>query len=133
MIQQARVLLAEIIHEFDPTWTTTVETKPKLTATLTVQVGHVLPSLGTFRSSRFDVPLTWWANEGNSAEAVDDLYAALSWEDGANSIVQRLAALSWVDGVNNLTAPGERIEGPTGYTAAESVVRVLGDNLPGGS
>lgn len=132
MIQHARRLLADTIEDFDSEWTAVLETKPKLTATLTVQIGHVVPTQATFRANRFDIPITWWVNEGNKAAGVDNLYDALSWESGADSLVQQLAALDWIANVTT-SFIGARIEGPTGFLSADSIVSIVGLKLPPGS
>lgn len=132
MIQRARLLLAATIHEIDGQWSTTLVTKPELAATLTVQIGHVVPTQGTYRANRFDIPITWWVNEGNSTVAVDELYDALSREDGAGSLVQQLEALDWIAGVTT-SFVGARIDGPTGFLSADSVVSIVGLKLPEGT
>ena len=132
MIQQARELLADTIPELDPKWSTKLDTSPKLNATLTVQIGHTPPTQATFRANRFELPLTWWVNEGNSGEGAADLYDALSREDGADSLVQQLLALDWVEGFS-VSFVGARIDGPTGFLSADSVISILGLKLPDGS
>lgn len=129
VIQRARRLLATTIPQLDQKWAAALETKPELTRTLTVQIGHVVPTQGTFRANRLDIPITWWVNEGNKAAGVDDLYAALSWEDGAGSLVQQLVELDWIAGIST-SSIGARIDGPTGFLAADSLVSIVGLKLP---
>ena len=126
-LQDARLLLGATIKTIAPDWTVDLSTWPELTATHTAQVGHAPPTLETFRSQRAELPVILWVNEGNSRDAVDELYQQLSWEPG--SLVDSLAATEWVHGVAVNTV-GPRDDGPTGWLTAELTVTINGRYLP---
>ena len=122
----ARRLLAAKIAELDPKWDATVVSRPELNGDLTAQIGHFAPTLATFQSGRFQVPVTWWANEGNAVENVDEFYAALSWD--TDSLIYRLAEVEWVGQIEmrDADSPDEVPQ----FVRCETVVTIKAGKLP---
>lgn len=120
--KHARVWLAEFVGAHDRKWQVTTATVVDLNATLTAQVGHAAPTPDSFARRRIALPLTLWANEGNANQAIEDLYAAVSWEPG--SLTHALTQHERVK-VVTVDAVGPQREGPTGFVAAELTVTVL--------
>lgn len=121
-----RRLLADTIEELDDRWTASTLTRPDLNGDLTASVGHFAPTLATFQSGRFQVPVTWWANEGNAVENVDEFYAALSWD--TDSLIYRLAEVEWVGQIEmrDADSPDELPQ----FVRCETVVTIKAGKLP---
>jgi hypothetical protein len=87
-----------------------------LNATKVVQIGHAPPIPETFRAQSIELPVLLWVNEAEHAEAVNDMYLAISFDAGTPCRQMADAGL-----ITRLTvlAVGPRQEGPTGFIAAD--------------
>lgn len=102
-------------------WSPTLLTFPDFTATLNVQIGHVPPTWRALKRRRYAVPVAFVVNEANADSAVEDLYLALSWQDG--SLIRALHDEPWVDDVTvDTLGPDEVIGAP--FVRAEVTVHI---------
>jgi hypothetical protein len=123
-VQSRRHELAVILTEWmeEDGWVVTEKTRPDL-GSLTVAVGHARTiDPDSYRTYQAVLVVTLWVNEGDDADAVDELYARLS--PGDKSIIQFLNDHPTFKLTGSVTAGnvGPRDEGPTGYLAATVLV-----------
>jgi len=121
-----RRLLADTIVELDDRWTSSTLTRPDLNGDLLVQIGHFAPTMASFQSQRFAIPVTWWVTESNSAASVDVFYDTLSW--ATESTIYRLNEVPWVKQIEmgDVSSPDELPQ----FLSAEMVVHVWTAKLP---
>lgn len=125
-VQDVRKQLADILTARleEDGWDVTTATVP-LISSKTVVVGHarsIDPS--TYRQYEAALTLTLWVNEGDDAEAAEALYALLS--PGDKSLMAFLIDhpdFKLAD-APRAGAVGARVEGPTGFLAADIVLPV---------
>lgn len=124
-IHAAREALAAELDDITPEgWQTSTETSPSIYSGL-IHIGHaqtIKPD--TMRTYGVDLAVTVWADETGDREAASKLYELLS--PGEFSIVKHVARPgSEITFTSVSVGPvGPRDEGPSGYLAADLIIRV---------
>lgn len=128
-IHDVRVELAAQLDEITPAWwSTSLETFPDVYSGL-IHIGHateIRPD--TLRSFGADIPITLWVDETNDNDAQRKLYELLSPMNG--SVLRHLTSKQSTFTVFTAGDVGPRRGGPSGYLAAEIVVRVQVSTTP---
>lgn len=122
-IHEAREALAAELENLAPDgWRASTETRPGIYSGL-IHVGHATEiRLDSLRTYGVDIPVTLWADESSDVDAALKLYTLLS--PGEGSILRQVRAGDFTFTAFTAGNVGPRDEGPSGFLAADVVIRI---------